>query len=165
MSGINYYLTVGNCALFANVLKVELMGELSDEKLNSFLKNDFEEMLIRIHNDLIINGKDSTEFNKDDIYFEMRLLRNDTYIISIHYTNKNGIKKSMQFDDVKFVLQNNYRYHEVTPREPLILEPEDWSENEWKVLLKLFGLQEADRIKVSIKSIESFGILLNKEEK
>lgn len=165
MSDINYYLTVGNCALFANVLKVELMWELSDEKLNSFLKNDFEEMLIRIHNDLIINGKDSTEFNKDDIYFEMQLLRNDTYIISMHYTNKNGIKKSMQLDDVKFVLQNNYRYHEVTPREPLILEPEDWSENEWKVLLKLFGLQEADRIKVSIKSIESFGILLNKEEK
>lgn len=87
-------------------------------------------MLIRIHNDLIINGKDSTEFNKDDIYFEMQLLRNDTYIISMHYTNKNGIKKSMQLDDVKFVLQNNYRYHEVTPREPLILEPEDWSENE-----------------------------------
>ena len=156
---INYYLVIGDCALFANVLKVELSKELSEEKLNDFFKNDFEEMLRSVHNDLIVNGKDSTEFNKNDIYLEMWLCTNETYGISINLINKDGIKKSMQFDNAKFVLQSQYRYHNITPREPFILEPEDWSEEEWKALLKLFGLQEADRIKVDVKSIESFGIL------
>lgn len=41
---INYYLTVGNCALFANVLKVELSKELTDEKLN-----DFSRMILRMY--------------------------------------------------------------------------------------------------------------------
>lgn len=161
---INYYLVVGDCALFANVLKVELSKELSDEKLNDFFKHDFEDMLRSIHNDLIVNGKESTEFNRNDIYLEMWLCSNETYGISINLTNKDGVKKTMQFDKAKFVLQSKYRYHNITPKEPFILEPEDWSEEEWKVLLKLFGLQEADRIKVYAKSIESFGILKGDKE-
>lgn len=42
-------------------------------------------------------------------------------------------------------------------KEPLILEPEDWSTQEWSVLLKLFGLESAERIKVSDYRLEFFG--------
>lgn len=160
---INYYLVVGDYTLFADALKIELSKELSDEKLNDFFKHDFENMLRSVHEDLIVNGKNSTEFNRNDIHLEMWLCTNETYGISINLTNRDGVKKSMQFDNAKFVLKTSYRYHEVTPIKPLILKSKDWSEEEWKALLKVFGLQEADRIKVSIKSIESFGIL--KEEK
>jgi hypothetical protein len=43
-------------------------------------------------------------------------------------------------------------------KEPLILEPEDWSEAEWATILKLFGMEEADRIKVSDYVLETYGI-------
>lgn len=42
--------------------------------------------------------------------------------------------------------------------EPLILEQEDWSTWQWSVLLKLFGLKEAERIKVSDYHLEFYGI-------
>lgn len=43
-------------------------------------------------------------------------------------------------------------------KEPLILEPEDWSEAEWTTILKLFGMEEAERIKVSDYVLETYGI-------
>ena len=43
-------------------------------------------------------------------------------------------------------------------KEPLILEPEDWTDKEWKTLLKLFGFESADRIKVSDYVLEAFGV-------
>lgn len=115
----------------------------------------------RAHNDLIVNGKDSTDIPKDDIYIEAwqsGKSNKDVYSISVSLTNKDGIKKGMQFDDVRFVLQSNYRYHEFMCGEPLILDHEDWNKDEWKTILNLFGMQEADRIKVTIRNIEAFGI-------
>lgn len=41
--------------------------------------------------------------------------------------------------------------------EPLILEPEDWSKEEWSIILKLFGMTEADRIVVSNYTFEAYG--------
>ena len=43
-------------------------------------------------------------------------------------------------------------------KEPLILEPEDWSSDEWVTLLKLFGMKKAERIKVSNYTLETFGV-------
>lgn len=43
-------------------------------------------------------------------------------------------------------------------REPLILEQEDWSDDEWTVLLKLFNIPAATRIKISGYRLEFFGI-------
>ena len=43
-------------------------------------------------------------------------------------------------------------------KEPLILEPEDWTESEWATILKLFGMESAERIKVSDYVLESYGI-------
>lgn len=50
------------------------------------------------------------------------------------------------------------------PKEPLILEPEDWSEEEWKTLLKLFGLKNIERIKISDYKLEAYGIYIESEE-
>ena len=44
------------------------------------------------------------------------------------------------------------------PKEPLILEPEDWTEAEWTTILKLFGMEEAERIVVSHFMFETYGI-------
>lgn len=39
----------------------------------------------------------------------------------------------------------------------LILEPEDYTEDEWKTILKIFGMEEAERIVVSNYTFEAFG--------
>lgn len=44
-----------------------------------------------------------------------------------------------------------------TISEPLILEPEDWSEAEWAVILNLFGMEEAERIVIRDYVLEAFG--------
>ena len=41
--------------------------------------------------------------------------------------------------------------------EQLILEPCDWSEEEWKTLVKLFGMTEAERIVISNYTLEAYG--------
>lgn len=41
--------------------------------------------------------------------------------------------------------------------EPLILEPEDWTDDEWETLCKLFGMKKAERIKVSDYVLEAWG--------
>jgi len=51
---------------------------------------------------------------------------------------------------------DGYRYR--IPKEPLILEPEDWTEEEWATLCKLFGMNEAEWIKVSDYTLETYGI-------
>ena len=49
-------------------------------------------------------------------------------------------------------------YHRMACPEPLILEPEDWSDAEWATLCKLCGLKPAqtDRIKINVDSIETY---------
>lgn len=54
----------------------------------------------------------------------------------------------------------------------LVLEPEDWSEDEWKTILKLFGMVEAERIVVRDYILEAYGTpmpnfsdLIDKQEK
>lgn len=59
--------------------------------------------------------------------------------------------------DANKLLRDHYINHG-KQSEPLILEPEDWTEDEWKVILKLFGMQKADRIKVSDYILETYGI-------
>lgn len=39
----------------------------------------------------------------------------------------------------------------------IILEPEDWTEEQWATFLEVFGLIEADRIVLSDCGIEVFG--------
>ena len=39
----------------------------------------------------------------------------------------------------------------------LVLEPEDWTADEWKTILKLFGMVEAERIAVRDYVLEAFG--------
>ena len=41
--------------------------------------------------------------------------------------------------------------------EPLILEPEDWSNSEWQTICRLFGMKSADRIVVSSCVLETYG--------
>ena len=41
--------------------------------------------------------------------------------------------------------------------EPLIFEAEDWSEEEWGTILKIFGMKEAERIIISGYRFEAFG--------
>ena len=48
--------------------------------------------------------------------------------------------------------------------EPLILEPEDWTEAEWATLLKLFGMEEAERIVVKDYILETYGIKKERTE-
>jgi hypothetical protein len=48
--------------------------------------------------------------------------------------------------------------------ESLILEPEDWTEAEWATLLKLFGMEEAERIVVKDYILETYGIKKERTE-
>lgn len=41
--------------------------------------------------------------------------------------------------------------------EPLILEPEDYSSDEWATVLKIFGMEKAQRIVVSNYKFEAYG--------
>ena len=43
-------------------------------------------------------------------------------------------------------------------KEPLILEVEEHTEEEWKILCKIFGLKEAERIVVKDYTLEAWGI-------
>lgn len=49
-------------------------------------------------------------------------------------------------------------YHKLACPEPLILEPEDWTWEQWGTLCKLCGLAPADtsRISINVQSIEVF---------
>lgn len=52
-----------------------------------------------------------------------------------------------------------YRYHDFgVAHEPLILEPEDWTAAQWETICKLFGMDNAERIKVSGYKLEAFGL-------
>lgn len=55
-------------------------------------------------------------------------------------------------------MQDKERYMKINDEEPIILEPEDWTEDEWKTILKIFGMKTASRIKFDCK-FEAFGIL------
>lgn len=39
----------------------------------------------------------------------------------------------------------------------IVLEPCDWTEDEWKTILKLFGMTEAERITVKDYTLEAYG--------
>jgi hypothetical protein len=41
--------------------------------------------------------------------------------------------------------------------EPLILEPEDYPGDEWSIILKIFGMEEAERIVISNYKFEAYG--------
>ena len=49
-------------------------------------------------------------------------------------------------------------YIRINNNEKLILEPEDWTKEEWDTILKLFGMKSAERIVVSKYVFEAFGI-------
>ena len=42
-------------------------------------------------------------------------------------------------------------------QDQLVLEPEDWGEDEWLTILKLFGMKEAERIVISNYTFEAYG--------
>lgn len=54
-------------------------------------------------------------------------------------------------------MENKERYIKTNPYEPLIFELEDWTEDEWKTILKIFNMKSASRIKIDYK-FEAFGI-------
>ena len=49
------------------------------------------------------------------------------------------------------------KYEKQILHEPLILEPEDWSNSEWQTICRLFGMKAADRIVVSNCVLETYG--------
>ena len=49
------------------------------------------------------------------------------------------------------------------PWEQLVLEPEDWTEDEWKTILKLFGLENAERIMISDYTLKAYGMKKGEE--
>ena len=40
----------------------------------------------------------------------------------------------------------------------LVLEPEDWTEEQWQAFLAIFGLKEAERIVINEYKMEAYGI-------
>ena len=42
--------------------------------------------------------------------------------------------------------------------EALILEPEDYAEDEWNTILKIFNMKEADRVVISDYTFEAYGV-------
>lgn len=54
------------------------------------------------------------------------------------------------------------KYFCQTSKEPLILEPEDWSKEEWDIILKIFGMKQAERIVISNYKFEAYGTPINR---
>ena len=50
------------------------------------------------------------------------------------------------------------KYIKMSINEPLILEPEDHTEEEWSTICKIFGMKEADRIVLSDYTMEAYGV-------
>ena len=50
------------------------------------------------------------------------------------------------------------KHIKVAINEPLILEPEDHTEEEWATIIKIFGMKQADRIVLSSYTLEAFGV-------
>jgi hypothetical protein len=71
--------------------------------------------------------------------------------------SKNDVKKTMVFENVKIDTNTKYQYHLVIPKKDIVLEQENWSEEEWKTILKVFNVDSAGAIKVS--SFKLFGAL------
>lgn len=53
---------------------------------------------------------------------------------------------------------SKYEYFEERTTEPLVLEPDDWTSEEWATILKLFGMSEAEKITISDYKFEAYGI-------
>lgn len=39
----------------------------------------------------------------------------------------------------------------------IVFEPDDWSEDEWKTILKIFGFKEAERIILDNYRVKAYG--------
>ena len=39
----------------------------------------------------------------------------------------------------------------------IVFEPEDWSEDEWKVICKIFGFKEAERVVLHNYRVRAYG--------
>lgn len=51
-----------------------------------------------------------------------------------------------------------FEKHFVTNRDDfIVLEPEDWTEEQFKAFLDIFGLKEAERIRINEFKIEVYG--------
>lgn len=59
---------------------------------------------------------------------------------------------------IKRIIPKTSKYLKIEVTEPLILEPEDWDEEDWEVILDLFGMETAERIVINNYTLEAFGI-------
>lgn len=39
----------------------------------------------------------------------------------------------------------------------IVLEPEDWGKEQWQAFIDIFGLKEAERIKITEYKVEAYG--------
>ena len=53
--------------------------------------------------------------------------------------------------------KTNMEYIKTQSTEELILEPEDYTEDEWNAILKIFNMKEADRMVISDYTFEAYG--------
>ena len=54
-------------------------------------------------------------------------------------------------------MNKNMEYICEQVKEQLILEPEDYSDDEWSTILKIFGMEKAERIGISDYKFEAYG--------
>ena len=95
----------------------------------------------------------------------------DTRVYDSRVNNRNMVRRRREcvecryrfvtYETIPVDLKKNdpkkryYRRHIV---KPLILGQEDWSEEEWPVILKLFGMEVAERIILRDYHFEAYGI-------
>jgi hypothetical protein len=157
---INFYLTYKDSMLLEEALKSELEKEVDESTLNRIINNDYTNFINSMSHDILAKRGFWTEYRSKDSYLMIRCTGGNCYtfvVEGIH--NKNGVEKSMIFENVAIQVSSNYQFHQITSKELLVLEPEDWSEEEWKTILKIFNAEAADTISVSIKDIRVFGAL------
>jgi hypothetical protein len=157
---INFYLTYKDSMLLENVLKTELAKEVDEYTLNRIINNDYINFINNVGKSILANGGDYAEYCSEDSYLTIRCTGKNCYTFMVErIRSKNDVKKTMVFEKVGIQLNSNYQFHQITSKELLVLEPEDWSEEEWKTILKIFNVEAADTISVSIKDIRIFGAL------
>jgi hypothetical protein len=155
---INFYLTYKDSMLLEDVLKTELAKEVDEYTLNRIINNDYINFINNVGRRILLNGEDYADYCSEESYLTIRYMGNDCYTLMVErIPSKNDVKKTMVFENVKIATNTKYQYHLVIPKKDIVLEQENWSEEEWKTILKVFNVDSAGAIKVS--SFKLFGAL------
>ena len=143
-----------------SIMSIFIITDINKDTGNDYLLSYYrrEKGYLRMLDAFGLLKIQNQDYSDYDLIKLLKLLEEDP--------DNNAFMKAQALPEFEYDIKNMINIKENTPHyedkgiitEPLILEPEDWSVWQWSVLLKLFGLKEAERIKISDYHLEYFGV-------